>query len=129
MSEIIKIVKVTGTALPMRGSLLASGDDAPPIELAGMMGVKYLFLEQRSPGGAEENEVTLTFQDARRGMASWLADRGSGAGAEYLPADALLAGYVSTREPGQPRPKIRHASRNCEMLRATSSVMESLPQM
>jgi hypothetical protein len=31
-------------------------------------------------------------------MGSWLADSGSGGAAEYLPADALLAGYVSTRE-------------------------------
>ena len=80
---------------------MAAGDDAPPIELAGMTGVKYLFLEQRSPAGAEENEVTVTFQDARKGMASWLADAGSGGAAEYLPADALLAGYVSMRQPGQ----------------------------
>ncbi len=34
-------------------------------------------------------------------MASWLADSGSGGAAEYVPADALLAGYVSTRQPGQ----------------------------
>jgi hypothetical protein len=34
-------------------------------------------------------------------MASWLADAGSGGAAEYLPADALVAGYVSTREPLQ----------------------------
>ena len=80
---------------------MAAGDDAPPIEFAGMTGVKYLFLEQRSPAGAEENEVTVTFQDARKGMASWLADGGSGGAAEYLPADALLAGYVSMRQPGQ----------------------------
>ena len=80
---------------------MASGDDAPPIELAGMIGMKYLFLEQRAPAGAEENEVTLAFQGARTGMGSWLADAGSGGAAEYLPADALLAGYVSTREPLQ----------------------------
>jgi hypothetical protein len=80
---------------------MAAGDDAPPIEFAGMMGVKYVFLEQRSPEGAEENEVTLMFGGARTGMASWLADSGSGGAAEYLPADALLAGYVSMREPGQ----------------------------
>ena len=79
----------------------ASGDNAPPIELAGMMGMKYLFLEQRAPAGAEENEVTLAFQGPRTGMAAWLADGGSGGAAEYLPADALLAGYVSTREPLQ----------------------------
>jgi len=66
-----------------------------------MIGMKYLFLEQRAPAGAEENELTLAFQGPRKGMASWLADTGSGGAAEYLPADALLAGYVSTREPWQ----------------------------
>ena len=47
------------------------------------------------------NELTLAFQGPRMGMASWLADTGSGGAAEYLPADALLAGYLSTREPWQ----------------------------
>ena len=79
----------------------AAGDDAPPIEFAGMMGMKYVFLEQRAPAGAEENEVTFAVQGARTGMGSWLADSGSGGAAEYLPADALVAGYVSTREPMQ----------------------------
>jgi hypothetical protein len=80
---------------------MASKDDAPPVELAGMIGMKYIFLEQRAPAGATENEVTFAFQGARTGMGSWLADAGSGGAAEYLPADALAAGYVSTREPLQ----------------------------
>jgi ferric-dicitrate binding protein FerR (iron transport regulator) len=80
---------------------MASRDDAPPMKLADMMGMKYLFLEQRAPAGAVENEVTFAFQGARTGMGSWLADAGSGGAAEYLPADALVAGYVSTREPLQ----------------------------
>ena len=80
---------------------MASKDDAPPVELAGMLGMKYLFLEQRAPAGALENEVTFAFEGARTGMGSWLADAGSGGAAEYLPADALVAGYVSTREPLQ----------------------------
>jgi hypothetical protein len=79
----------------------AGDDDAPPLELARMTGMKYLFLEQRAPAGAEENEVTFTFEGQRTGMASWLADAGSGGAAEYLPADALFAGYASTREPLQ----------------------------
>jgi hypothetical protein len=79
----------------------ASGDDAPPVEFAGMIGMRYLFLEQRAPMGAEENELTLAFQGQRVGMASWLADSGSGGAAEYLPPDALFAGYASTREPWQ----------------------------
>ena len=80
---------------------MASTDDAPPIKLAGMMGMKYIFLEQRAPAGAVENEVTFAFQGARTGMGSWLADAGSGGAAEYLPVDALAAAYVSTREPLQ----------------------------
>jgi hypothetical protein len=81
--------------------VMARNDDAPPAELAAMVGLKYLFLEQRAPAGAEENEVTFVFPGERTGMASWLADSGSGGAAEYLPADALLAGYASTREPWQ----------------------------
>src|SRR5688500_1297237 len=78
---------------------IASEDDAPPVELAAMTKMKYVFLEQRAPAGAEENEVTFAFQGPRTGVASWLADAGSGGAAEYLPADALVAGYVSMREP------------------------------
>ena len=79
----------------------AAGDDAPPIEFAGMIGMKYIFFEQRAPAGAVENEVTFAFQGARTGMGSWLADAGSGGASEYLPADVLVAGYISTREPLQ----------------------------
>jgi ferric-dicitrate binding protein FerR (iron transport regulator) len=78
---------------------MAAGDDAPPIKLAGMIGMQYIFLEQRAPAGAVENEVTFAFQGTRTGMGAWLADAGSGGAAEYLPVDALAAGYVSTREP------------------------------
>ena len=80
---------------------MAAGDDAPPIELARLAGLKYLFFEQRTPSGADENEVTAVFGGERSGIASWLADGGSGGAAEFLPADALVAGYVSMREPGQ----------------------------
>lgn len=80
---------------------MSAGDDAPPVELAAMTGMQYVFLEQRAPTGAEENEVTLVFKSARTGIASWLADSGSGGAAEYVPSDALVATYVSTREPWQ----------------------------
>ena len=79
---------------------MGSANDEP-IELAGMIGMNYVFFEQRAPAGAVENEVTLAFQGARTGMASWLADAGSGGAAEYLPMDALVAAYASTREPWQ----------------------------
>ena len=80
---------------------LASGGDTPPIEFAGLIGMKYVFVEQRAPAGAEENEVTLAFQGLRTGMGAWLADGSSGGAAEYLPADAIVAAAVSTRQPLQ----------------------------
>jgi hypothetical protein len=88
------------TGMDAAAFIKIAGDDEPA-ELAAMTAMKHVFLEQRAPAGAEENEVTLAFEGARTGMASWLADSGSGGAAEYLPADALVAGYVSTREPLQ----------------------------
>jgi hypothetical protein len=66
-----------------------------------MAGMKYMFVEQRAPTGLEENELTLVFDGEKKKIASWLADAGAGGVAEYLPADSLVAGYVSMREPWQ----------------------------
>ncbi len=70
-------------------------------ELAGAGEMKHLLIEQRDIQGAEENEVTLTFNGPRVGMASWLASAGSGGAAEYISSDAIFALYASTREPRQ----------------------------
>jgi hypothetical protein len=70
-------------------------------QLIGAQQMKHLFVEQRNISGSEQNEVTLTFKGPRLGMASWLADSGSGGAAEYLSSDAIFAIYVSTREPRQ----------------------------
>lgn len=75
--------------------------DTPPLWLAQTLGTKYVFFEQRAPAGAEENEVTLQFDGERKGLASWLAEAGSGGAAEYLSVDALVAGYASVRQPSQ----------------------------
>jgi hypothetical protein len=63
--------------------------------------VKHLFLEQRDVQGVEENAVTVGFKGPRMGMASFLANTGSGGAAEYLSGDAIAAIYASTREPRQ----------------------------
>ena len=62
---------------------------------------KHLFLEQRSYQGTEENELTVSFNGPRTGLASVLAAGGSGGAAEYLTSGAIAAVYVSTREPQQ----------------------------
>jgi len=63
--------------------------------------VKHLFIEQKLVQGNEENEIAVTFNGQRTGLASFLANSSSGGAAEYLSNDALVAGYIATREPHQ----------------------------
>jgi hypothetical protein len=63
--------------------------------------VKHLFFERRDLQGAEENQLTVTFKGPRMGLASFLANAGSGGAAEYISSDAIVAIYASTREPRQ----------------------------
>ncbi len=63
--------------------------------------VKHLFLEQRNASGIEENEIAVSFNGPREGIASFLAGTGSGGAAEYLSSDCIAALYMSTREPQQ----------------------------
>jgi hypothetical protein len=62
---------------------------------------KHLFLEQRNIQGVEENEIAVSFNGPRTGIASILASTGSGGAAEYLSSDCLAAFYATTREPQQ----------------------------
>jgi hypothetical protein len=63
--------------------------------------IKHLFLERHDTQGAEDNEMAITFKGPRMGLASFLADSGSGGAAEYIPSDIIAAAYISTREPRQ----------------------------
>jgi ferric-dicitrate binding protein FerR (iron transport regulator) len=87
-------------AVNMEATPLAS---SPPPEavLLGPSQIKHVFFERRTAQGAEENEATLAFHGARMGMASLLANSGSGGAAEYVSTDAIFAAYASTREPRQ----------------------------
>jgi hypothetical protein len=91
----------TGRLLGMDiGSMLGMKGTARNSMVASQK-LKYIFLEQRNPDGAEENELALTFNGPRMGLASFLADSGSGGAAEYISSDAIAAASVATREPRQ----------------------------
>jgi hypothetical protein len=82
-------------------SSAASNADPAASSILGAHQMKYLMLQRRGFQGADENEATLTFKGPRMGMASWLADSGSGGAAEYISSDAVFAAYGTTREPKQ----------------------------
>jgi hypothetical protein len=78
-------------------SLSAAATD----DFANIRQVKYLFFERRDVEGREENVMDIAFKSPRVGLASFLANSGSGGAAEYVSSDALAAAYLSTREPRQ----------------------------
>jgi hypothetical protein len=82
------------------GSLLASSPN-PASQLIGAQQMKYIFFEQHTIQGVEENGVTLAFKGQRTGIGSFLASSGSGGAAEYISRDAIAAFYAATREPKQ----------------------------
>mgnify|MGYP000417147855 CR=1 FL=1 len=63
--------------------------------------VRFVFAEQRTVQGMEENEATVLFSGPRTGVASWLAAPGSSGSAEYASADAIAVFSAATRNPRQ----------------------------
>jgi hypothetical protein len=84
------------------GSWLNSGaGHQDQSRMLGLLNMRYLFFEQRSGGGRDENEATLSFRGSRTGLASWLAAPGSAGSLEYVSSDSILAVSASTRDPRQ----------------------------
>jgi hypothetical protein len=67
----------------------------------GMSNLRSVFLEQRSGGGGDDIEATVSFQGSRVGMASWLAPPGAAGSGEYISAEAIAVFSASTRNPRQ----------------------------
>ena len=79
------------------GDEIVEDDDAEEAQALGLPGMAYLFLEQRADG----HEATLTFHEARTGMASWLASPGPAGSAEYVSSEAIAAMSASVLDPRQ----------------------------
>ncbi len=73
----------------------------PATRIIGAQQLKHIFIQQRTLQGAEENELTISFQGPRTGIGSFLASTGSGGAAEYITGGAIFGFYASTREPQQ----------------------------
>ena len=80
---------------------MAAGDDAPPVELAAMVGMKYLFLEQRAAAGRRRTRSRWCSRARGRGWRpGWLTPAPAARRSICRPIRSL-AGYVSMREPRQ----------------------------
>ncbi len=77
----------------------AKGPDAEKQEAAlnklGILSVKYFVLDQKDSNGKTHTQASLSFNDAQRGIPSWLAAPGPMGSLEYITQDAnVVAGFV-----------------------------------
>ena len=90
-----------GWLLGMDVSKFAPGPGKVELGALGLENLRYVFFEQRSGSGQDENAATLSFAGPRRGLASWLAAPGTAASAEYVSSEAVAALALSVRDPRQ----------------------------
>ena len=61
----------------------------------GLLSVKYFVLDQKDSDGKTHTQASLSFNDAQRGIPSWLAAPGPMGSLEYISPDAnVVAGFV-----------------------------------
>lgn len=85
-------------------SVMSKGEAAANQATLNALGVGQLrqaFIEQRGAAGRDDNEASVNFQGMRQGVASWIANPGALAAAEYISQQAILAGAASVRNPRQ----------------------------
>ena len=61
----------------------------------GLLSVKYFVLDQKDTNGKTHTQASISFNDAQRGIPSWLAAPGPMGSLEYISPDAnVVAGFV-----------------------------------
>jgi len=68
---------------------------ADALEQLGIFNLKYFVLDQKNSAGKTHTQATVSFNDAQRGIPSWLAAPGPMGSLEYISPDAnVVAGFV-----------------------------------
>ncbi len=73
--------------------------DAGQFERLGFLDAKHLLLEQKQLGSKTHHRASLTFSEARSGLASWLAPPAPMGSLDFVSPDAQLAGAFVFKDP------------------------------
>jgi hypothetical protein len=72
-----------------------SAKRATALEQLGVFNLKYFVLDQKNSAGKTHTQATVSFNEAQRGIPSWLAAPGPMGSLEYVSPDAnVVAGFV-----------------------------------
>jgi hypothetical protein len=83
-------------------SLMAFGPDQSEkitLDRLGLLDMQHAIAERKELGDRAENRAVLTFDQARRGIAAWLAEPASMGSLEFISSEAYFAGGFVMREP------------------------------
>jgi hypothetical protein len=76
-------------------------DDSEALARSGFGDLRYLIVERKDVAGRTENQATLSFNQARRGLASWLAAPAPLRSLDYISPDATLAAAALAKTPSK----------------------------
>jgi hypothetical protein len=80
-------------------SALAHTAQNKNLEGTGFSDAQYLIVERKDVSGQTENRAQVTFTQARRGVASWLAAPAPIRALDFVSADAAVAGAAVVKDP------------------------------
>ena len=75
------------------------GPDSSQLEALGLTDMQHVFVERKERDGMVENRVVVTFDQPRRGLASWLAEPAPVGAMDFISPQATLAAGFAMREP------------------------------
>jgi hypothetical protein len=80
---------------------LGGGKNQAIFQSTGFADMKYLVWEHRATTGQPVSQAELSFMGPRHGIASWLAAPAPLGSLDFLSPNAILAGAVQLKDPGQ----------------------------
>ncbi len=78
---------------------MTDGHDAQQFESLGFLDARHLLLEQKQLGTKTHHRASLTFAQARSGLASWLASPAPMGALDFISPDAQVAGAFVFKDP------------------------------
>ena len=87
--------KIVAQTKSERGTGAEAEKREDALKKLGILNVKYFVLDQKDANGKTHTQAALSFNDAQRGIPSWLAAPGPMGSLEYISPDAnVVAGFV-----------------------------------
>lgn len=91
------LAQMVGTAIEMGDGEFSDDDDR--LAMLGIDNARHLIFEQKRSGDATHQSAAVTFDEARHGLASWLAEPAPMGGLDFISPNARVVAGVVFKDP------------------------------